>query len=264
MDQIFLTKLLISFLVGGCWVVMATVLADMFGPKFGGLIAGLPSTVMFGLFFLAWTQTPAAAVQATTIIPMIGGINSIFLLIYVILVKKNVWLALFSSFFVWTLCSFLLVFFHFNNLAMALIVYLVLLVTSFYLMEHKLQVQTVRGKKIVYTPMVIILRALVSGFIVAMTVYIAKIGGPILGGMSAAFPAMFTSTMLVTYFAHGAEFSAATVKSSLIGSVSVIVYALIVRYAYVPLGIVLGTLMAIFVSFATGFLIYKTIIHHTK
>jgi hypothetical protein len=264
MDQIFLTKLIISFFVGGCWVVTATVLADKFGPKFGGLIAGLPSTVMFGLFFLAWTQTPAAAVQATTIIPMVGGINSLFLLVYVLLVKKNVWLGLLSSLVVWSVCSFLLVFFHFRDLAVALVSYLLLLSSTFYFMEYRLKIKTVTGKKVTYTPMVIILRALISGLIVAFTVWVGKIGGPILGGMFSAFPAMFMSTMLVTYFAHGAEFSAATVKSSMIGSASVIVYALAVRYTYLSLGIGQGTLIAIFVSFATGFVIYKTIIHHTK
>ncbi len=83
MDTIFIIKLILSFLVGGSWVILATYLADKLGPKIGGLITGLPSTLLLGLFFLGWTQSPEAAVTATSITPLIGGIGSLFLAIFV-------------------------------------------------------------------------------------------------------------------------------------------------------------------------------------
>ena len=82
MDTIFLVKIALSFFIGGSWVVLATHLADKLGSKIGGLITGLPSTLLFGLFFLGWTQSSQAAVTATSITPLVGGISSLFLAIW--------------------------------------------------------------------------------------------------------------------------------------------------------------------------------------
>ena len=49
-----------------------------------------------------------------------------------------------------------------------------------------------------------------------LTVLIAKTGGPEFGGIFAAFPAMFISTLTISYKAHGIEFSRAMVKSLMV------------------------------------------------
>ncbi len=46
MDNIFILKLVLSFIVGSLWITMGTVLAEKYGTKIGGLIAGLPSTIL--------------------------------------------------------------------------------------------------------------------------------------------------------------------------------------------------------------------------
>ncbi len=51
MDQAFLFKVVLSMIIGGIWVVASTVIVDKFGTKLGGLIAGLPSTVVVALTF---------------------------------------------------------------------------------------------------------------------------------------------------------------------------------------------------------------------
>jgi hypothetical protein len=53
MDNIFLLKLALSFIVGSLWITMGTVLAERYGTKIGGLVAGLPSTILisFGSSF---------------------------------------------------------------------------------------------------------------------------------------------------------------------------------------------------------------------
>jgi uncharacterized membrane protein (GlpM family) len=268
MDSTFLLKLTLSFAIGGLWIVLATVLADRLGPKIGGLVSGLPSTVMFGLFFLGWTQSPSAAVQATTIIPLMGGINCLFLGVYAWLVRHGFWRALFASLALWALLAYLLVGtphlrgagLHFNSYPIAVSAYACLLGLSFVLMEKVLKIKSVRGRRAALTPLVVVGRGLVGGCVVALAVYLGKTGGPLLGGMFSMFPAMFLSTMLVTYYSQGAQFSAATMKSSLIGAVSVVVYSVVARYSYVPLGLWLGTLAAVLVSFGTGFVIYRWVI----
>ena len=42
MDDIFFLKLALSFIVGGAWIALTTVLAEKFGTKLGGIFAGLP------------------------------------------------------------------------------------------------------------------------------------------------------------------------------------------------------------------------------
>jgi hypothetical protein len=95
-------------------------------------------------------------------------------------------------------------------------------------------------------------------------VLLSKIGGPLLGGMFTMFPAMFASTILITYFSQGVEFSLATMKSAMLGAVSVVIYSLVVRFTYLPFGIFLGTLTAVAISFSGGYLVYKLVLTRLK
>lgn len=260
MDNIFIIKLILSFFIGGTWIILVTVLADRFGSKIGGLIAGLPSTVLFGLFFIAWTSSYAIAVQATTIIPILSGVTCIFLLVYICLVRFNFWLSLICSLFIWLMLSLGLVFLKFNDYRLSIIGYVLLFFFSYTIIEYVLKIKSVTGRRTVYRPLHILLRGLLSGFIIAFSVLMGKLGGPIWGGMFSTFPAMFTSTILITYFSQGASFSAATMKSTMLSSVSVVIYAILVRYTYVPLGIVWGTLISIILSFISAFFLYNFII----
>jgi hypothetical protein len=259
-DSIFLLKLVLSFCIGGLWIVIATVLADKLGSKVGGLVSGLPSTVMFSLFFIAWTQSPAVAVQATTISPITGGLTCLFLTCYATLVHKGFVKATITSLALWLLLSYVLIRIHFNNYPLSILGYIVLFALSFFIQENILHIKSVKGKRIVYTPMLILSRGIIGGSVVALAVFLGKIGGPLLGGMFAMFPAMFMSTMLVTYYSHGSLFSSATMKSSMVSAISVTVYSIIARYTYVPFGLWFGTLASILVSFGTGALIYKLVI----
>lgn len=260
MDAIFFIKLAFSFIIGGSWVVLATVLGDKLGSRIGGLVSGLPSTVMFGLFFLGWTQTPHVAVSATTIIPIVGGINCLFLVTYVYLVKRGLWQSIFAGFSLWGLLSFILIWIQFDNFILSLVAYVILFLASFYIIDHVLNIQATKGKRVIYTPITVLLRALLGGGVVVFSVFLGKIGGPIFGGMFSMFPAMFTSTILITYMTHGAAFSAGTMKSSLVSAISVVLYSVVSRYSFEPLGLVFGTILSICTSFGFGFLLYQTVI----
>ncbi len=259
MDSIFYLKLFLSFLIGGSWVIFATYLADKLGAKVGGLVAGLPSTLLFGLLFIGWTQSPQAAVQATTIVPLIAGINSLFLAVYATTIGWGITTAFGVSMAMWAILAYIILPLSIN-FSTALIAYLCLLSISRLIIDRILKIKTVQGKKVVYTAMLIAMRGIISGLIVAFAVYIAKVGGPTLGGMLAMFPAMFVSTLFIAYFGHGAEFSASLAKSALLSAVSIVVYAVIVRFTYIPLGIVIGTLAASLFSAVSGYTIYRYVI----
>jgi hypothetical protein len=264
MDGVFLFKLALSFLIGGIWVISSTIAADRLGPKIGGLIAGLPSTVMFGLFFLAWTQSASAGAAATTVTPMAAGFTCLFILTYCLLVNRSFWGALVGALTLWTTLAFGIIQFHFQSFPLSLVGYILLFCFSLYLLEYKLTIRSIKGKKVTYTPKHILIRGLISGTIVALAVYCGKIAGPTIGGMFSMFPAMFTSTILITYFTQGAQFSAATMKSTMVSAITTVVYAIMVRYTYIPMGIIFGTLISIIVSFACGYFIYRFAITKLK
>jgi hypothetical protein len=256
LDNIFLSKLILSFIIGGIWVTLATYLADKYGTKIGGFITGLPSTALLSLFFIGWTQSPSVSAEATTIIPMIGAVNALFLLVYISMVRINFWLALASSFVVWGGLSLVLVLLNFNDFLLSIAIYIAVVTLSFFLVEKGIKVKSERANKVKSTLMTLIFRGLFSGAIIALAVIMGKIGGPLLGGMFAMFPAMFTGTLLITFFSQGALFSSAMMKVALLCASSVVLYAILVRTTYIPLGLILGTLVSIFVSFSYAYAIH--------
>jgi hypothetical protein len=227
-----------------------------YGTKIGGLIAGLPSTILISLFFIAWTQSTHVAVDATTIIPIIGGINCLFILAYIFLLRLNFWVALGGAFFLWASLSFGLVVIGFNSFEISLTGYVVLVVISHTIVEKSLKVRSEPGRQMRYTPAIMVFRAIFSGFVIVFAVVITKIGGPLMGGMFIMFPAMFVGMIFMTYFSQGTVFSAAVMKSSILGAISVVIYGIMARYTYIPLGFIGGTATSIIVSFASSYLIH--------
>src|SRR3989344_6263409 len=114
---------------------------------------------------------------------------------------------------------------------------------------EKLMIKSFGAIATMYTLPTLLFRASLSGAIVTLAVLMAKIGGPLIGGMFAAFPAVFLSAAIITYWAHGKEFSGAVMKVLMIsGALNVMVYAVGIRYLVVPYGILYGTLFSYIIS----------------
>jgi hypothetical protein len=263
METAFIIKLILSFVVGSVWITLGTVLAEKYGTKIGGLVAGLPSTILVALFFIAWSQSPRVAVDATTIMPIIGGINCLFIVTYVVLLRVHFWLALTGAIVVWFALSFLFVLAGFSSFPSALVIYVLSVAICHHVLEKRLGIKSERGKRMHYTPAIMIYRGLFSGFIIVTAVVLAKVGGPLLGGTFAMFPAMFIGTLFITYFTHGASFSAAVMKSSIIGAISVVIFGTAVRFTYLPLGFWLGTVISMVVSFGSSLVIHRFLARRT-
>src|SRR2546430_9502158 len=257
MDSLFLFKLVVTFLVGSLWLTGTTILAERFGSKIGGVIAGMPSTIVIALFFIGWTQTPVAASQATVIVPLIMGIDAIFIITYASLVRRSFPLALLSSLFVWVCFSFALVLIHFNNFSLSLIGFLGLLLFSYVVMEYVLRVKSLAGRNTPLSFSNVLMRGLVSGVIITLAVAFAKLGGPLLGGVFASFPAVFLSTMILTYFAQGRVFSVSVMKTLMLsGTLNTTVYASAVRLLYPLLGLIGGTISSFLLSLISMYVVF--------
>jgi len=221
------------------------------------VIAGMPSTIVIALFFIGWTQTPVAASQATVTVPLIMGIDAIFIITYASLVRRSFPLALISSLFVWVCFSFALVLIHFNNFSLSLFGFLGLLLFSYVVMEYVLRVKSLAGRNTPLSFSNVLLRGLVSGLIITLAVAFAKLGGPLLGGVFASFPAVFLSTMILTYFAQGRVFSVSVMKTLMLsGTINTTVYASAVRFLYPLFGLIGGTISSFLLSLVSMYVVF--------
>ncbi len=257
MDSLFLLKLVITFLVGSLWLTGATIFAERFGSKIGGVIAGMPSSIVIALFFIGWTQTPVAASQATVVVPLVMGIDGIFIIAYALIVRRSFPLALIAALLVWFCFSFALVLIHFNNFGLSLSGFLVLILFSYVVMEYVLHVKSLAGRKTSLSLSNILIRGLVSGLIITLAVAFAKLGGPLFGGVFASFPAVFLSTMILTYFAQDGAFSVSVMKTLMLsGTINTTVYASAVRFLYPLFGLIAGTICSFVLSLISMYIVF--------
>jgi hypothetical protein len=257
MDLTFWFKLGLGFFVGGAWVTLSTVSAERFGSKIGGLIGGLPSTTVLTLLFIGLTQTPQVAASATIIIPLSMSCTGLFMVIYLFLARHGLLTGLSIALLVWFGLAILLVMLNIRNLWLPIFGWAILSVGYFLVVEKGMQIPSRLTVKVHYTKAQIIYRALFGGAVIVFAVLMGKLGGPLFGGVFATFPAMFLSTLVISYRVGGADFSRAIGKSLLVsGMVTVPIYALMVGFFYPRVGLGIGTLLAVFLSICTAYLTY--------
>jgi uncharacterized membrane protein (GlpM family) len=115
-----------------------------------------------------------------------------------------------------------------------------------------------QGKLTISYPTIqLVWRALFGGSVIALAIFMGKIGGPLLGGIFSSFPTMFLSTLVITYNTGGPGCSHAVGKSLLIsGLINVPLYEIIVRFLYPVVGLGLGSVLALLFSVDTGYLTF--------
>ncbi len=261
MNNLFLLlNTLLAFIIGGLWIIITTAVADRFGSKIGGFIGGLPSTVVVAFLFIGLAQSPEIASQATTVFPLIIGFTGLFLTSFAVIGKRSFAAGLSGALILWLSLSSLTVIFKVENFAFSIIGYLVSLVVSYLVLEKYLFLPSADRGRIYYSKLQIAARGLFGGLMIAFAVFMSKVGGPIFGGIFAAFPAVFISTLFISYRSRGLGFSRAMTKPMLItGMVTIGVYGIAVRYLYLTSGIILGTLFSYLISMVSAFFAYQFI-----
>jgi hypothetical protein len=190
-DYWALVHLALAFAVGSLWVTIITIIAEKKGSVLGGVLGGLPLTSAFSFFFIGINQSLNAAVEATTVFPLAFGITGAYLFFYALFAKKGFALGVTLSLLIWFTVSGLIVISGLNNFAFSLVAGLVVSVLTYYFF-NKLKLQNLRGSEKIYKNYEVILRGVGAGSLVLLSVVLSQISGPILGGISAAFPTVFT------------------------------------------------------------------------
>ena len=257
MELSFWYKLALSFCIGSAWVTLSTVASERFGSKIGGLIGGLPSTAFVTLLFIGLTQSPSAASEATTIMPVAMGLNGIFLIVYLYSVRWGFAAGLVSALTVWFVQAGLLAILGMRVFWMSIVIWILLLAGCYLTVEKWMKIPSQGKKRVHYSTSQITLRALFGGSVISFAVLMGKLGGPLYGGIFATFPAMFLSTLVITYQTGGVEFSRAVAKALMVsGMINIVLYVIGVRYLYLWAGLACGTAIALILSFSTGYVTY--------
>mgnify|MGYP001062645933 FL=1 len=258
MDTSFWIKFGLGFFVGGIWITISSVAAERFGSKVGGLIGGLPSTIVVTLLFIGLTQTAERAAESAVIVPLVMGVNGIFVTVFISMSQRGLAPALAGALLTWFILALILMILNVQVLWISILAWLVLGVGCFLVVEKGMKITSQGRKATRYTAGQITGRAALSGTVVALAVLMGKVAGPLAGGIFATFPAVFLSNLIISYRSGGAAFASAVAKALMVsGLITVPIYALLVWFLYPRLGLGFGTLIAFLVTAGVGFLILQ-------
>jgi hypothetical protein len=249
-DHFLVIKVLISFVVAGIWIAGATLLAERFGSKIGGLITNLPSNILISLLFIALVNDISFVANVIPGIPLGMTINTIFLVAFIILLERGVKIALFISLLIWVVAAIIAVSLPLYNLIINVIIYVILTVLLFIFIERHKQIPAVEKSDKKYSVSQISIRAIFAGALVALVVVFSKIFNPYIVGILSAFPAVLLSTMVILVINQSTSFAQATGKILILSSSNIVVYGLLVFYTYPRFGLVIGTIISFVGAFA--------------
>lgn len=265
MKQDFIINVVLSVIVGGIWVASSTVIVDKFGTKVGGLIAGLPSTVVVALFFIGLSQGVESVVESTSVVPLAFAANGPFMLVYAALSKKGLWQSMGAALLVWFGISYLIMFFNLSNFNWGLAVCILVLIISTIIFEKAFRALSIPRYKTAYKNSQLLARALFAGLIIGSAVLASKFLNPLFGGILASFPAVFVSAIIILHNSRGPKVSIGLAKSLLIsGFINVMAYIIAIRFYYVSIGLYWGTLIGLLTSFVSAYLTHKFILKKLK
>lgn len=260
MEDLFVIRLVTSFIVGGVWISALTYLSERFGTKVGGAIAGVPATMVVALFFIGLTQSPAAAAETTTLIPLVLGVNAIFVLIYIALARKGFCQGIAGAIIFWFAAAYGIHQAAISSFAGALALYTALIITSYFVIENKMQIMFVDSVAMRYTKTQVVLRGIVGGFFIALAVLMTRIGGPLLGGIFATFPALTVALIVIAHANHGIAYVESLLKNFIIaGTVNVLIFVILVRLTFPNVGLYYGTLASFVGSLLGSYAAYQLI-----
>jgi hypothetical protein len=265
-NSLFTIQLISSFLLGGIVVGFQAWLAEKVPDKFSGLVISAPSTIVVNFFFLGLILTREEFAQVLPLIPAPLGISFGLILSYIIAANffsdfiKNKFIAIILSFLasllIWSLSAFPLVLFKVSDLNFSMMIYISSVIFfQFFIINFK--DSNLQTPEIQVTNTQIVTRALFSGFMVMLTVLITKISGPTLGALMSMFPTAYLCLLIIIHYSRGSKILPNYFANCAIGSLALIVYAVLAHYSFPKYGVIWGTATCFILSSLCSFLLAK-------
>lgn len=237
-----LLKAALSFLVGGLYIGLMTIIAERFGSKIGGLLVALPSTILVSLIFISIILGPTGLVQATITIPAAIGVSIIFLAAFIFLYRfLGLVAAYFGAVAIWFTIASSLVLLHLDRILISMLLGLIFFAIglSYVRGQPHRKLSSLHFSRSAFT-----VRCVFAGTFVALAVLLAGLLGPFWGGTLSAFPAAFSATALILTQAHGIEFTTSTAKTMVLGAAANIIFVAGVFYLVPVVGVFSGMILA--------------------
>lgn len=245
----FLLRLIISFLVGGIFIALQTLMAERVHEKWRNIVLTIPSTLALGLFFVGFTKTPDDVVEAARIVPAALAPDYLFVTVFALLSQFGFLLSVIGGLLAWTIPAYFLMQFPPATFATSAFLYGLPFIFVGYLFVRLLP-QVSHLKTFPMTPFHVAIRSLIGGTIIALIVVLANTLGNLWGGLFSAFPAAFTSTFIIYYRLQGKAVIPAVARSLFFpGAIGFMIYAWIAALAFPVYGIWFGTLAAYLATF---------------
>ena len=241
-DALF--RLAVSFAAGFGVVAAVTTLADSKGEGPAGFIGGLPLTGPVSLLAIGFTQSSAAAVEAVTAFPLGIASTISFLLFYSAPRGMRFWKRMALALMLWVLAASGFALWKPNDFTLSVAVGLGVSLAVIY---ARSRVRTPRYDRTPSIPGLrrTALRGLLGGMVVAAVVVIGEVGGPLAGGVVAAAPAVWSSSLYVTSRSQGVEFSRSLTWTFMkTGILTTVPYAVAAHYFFSTFPILLGAGLA--------------------
>ncbi|MFH1012945.1 MAG: hypothetical protein V1769_00355 [Thermoplasmatota archaeon] len=248
-------QIILPFVLSAFIVILVMYVAERYGSKIGGIIGTLPSTIVIAFLFIAYSEGTAFASQAASVVPIELGINVIFLLLFALLIRRSTILAFLASFVVWSILSLALMVCSIQDMVLSFFLYIVTVIVAFVILEKIKKVPSIGNVKVHYTLQKIMLRGVLAGVVIAISVLLSNINA-VVSGVFSVFPAILSSTMLISVREHGSDFAAGMAKSMMLGLSSVATYATVIHFFYPLYGIIIGSIVAYIIALCVTIALY--------
>lgn len=246
---------LISALLALTMVILVTIIGERWGTRIGGLVGTIPSLLLIALIFIGLSNGPERAAGSARIVIVEMGANITFLSVYLLTLHRGMGPALIFSMSVWAVISYLILISEGFGTAGNSLLYFFMLAVNLTLLRH-IGISS-QPMKLKYSAKELSFRGILGGTAIGTSVFLSKMGGPVIGGIFAIFPAIFLSTMIIYSLKHGIEVPRSMGKSMTLGSLNVFSYALTASLTFPMFGIWLGTVLSLSASVLTSLLLLK-------
>lgn len=213
-------------------VIGVTLAAEHLGPKIGGALAGLPIVIGPAFFFLVQDQSLEFSAEAAAAALTSLAATQAFLLGYVAVAERSR-AAVFAAVLAWTLGAWLLSFLPASPW-LGLAVFSASMVAA-----RRIGARFLRPHGVIKargTFLLLLLRGIAAGLLVAVATLAADRLGPVWAGYLIAYPIGLTVISATLHQRLGAAITIATLRTVMLGVSSLAAFAFVLSLALAPLG----------------------------
>ncbi len=258
-------QILLAAGVGGTWVGGTTFAAKRLGSGTAGVIGGLPAISGISYIFIALNQSAVNASRAAYAFPIGLSITMVYLLVFASLAKYGFRVAFASAIGAWLTLAAVEDTVNIALLVSPTLVVLPIFVIGWYTLKVHLKLPYTVGVPVRPSRKDFLSRAILGGIVVGAAVSLSLLGGPLLGGVAAAFPGIFSTTIYSTYQSErvkeeGLRISRALTKPLMLSAMIVAYpYSLLIVSTYQSVGLILGTMASLSGALVLALLAYLMI-----